>query len=210
MTTTANTDGAGTATDTGTDVNDTTTDDTTTDGTTGAGGASEPNDTATGYDDKDAEIAKWREQARKNEQRAKANAAAAKELETIRAQSMTDQEKAVKAAREEGRAEALREAGKLLAEAEIRVAVGTRVTPKQLAALLEPIDAAKFLDEDGRPDKEAIAKWVDRVAPEPAEPAAGDTPPKPRDLGQGARGQTVPLAGDQLEQHLRQALGVAQ
>ena len=57
-----------------------------------------------------AEAEKWKAQARKNEERAKTNATAAKELETLRASTMTEQEKAVTEARDAGRLEAFAEA----------------------------------------------------------------------------------------------------
>jgi hypothetical protein len=55
-----------------------------------------------------AEAEKFKTLSRKHEERAKANAAAAKELEQLRQQSMTEQEKAVEQAKAEGRAEAIK------------------------------------------------------------------------------------------------------
>ena len=52
-----------------------------------------------------ADLEKWKAQARKHEERAKANANAAKELEQVRQASMSDQEKAVEIARQQARAE---------------------------------------------------------------------------------------------------------
>lgn len=101
--------------------------------------------------------------ARKHEDRAKANAAAARELEALRATSMTDQEKAVADAKAEARTETLREVGGKLADAAIRVAAAGR--PVDVDALIEGIDATKFLDANGDPDTKAIGAWMDRVAP---------------------------------------------
>lgn len=121
-------------------------------------------------------------EARKHEDRAKANATAAKELETFKQSSMTEQEKAVATARAEAKAEAMREVGGKLAEAAIRVAAAGRSV--DVDALLEGIDASKFLDDNGDPNDKAITAWVDRVAP--VDDSA--KPPPRRDLGQGARG----------------------
>lgn len=109
-----------------------------------------------------AELAKWKELARRNEQQAKANH---RELEALKAQTMTDQEKAVGAARAEGRAEATAEFGGKLAHAEIRAAAAGR--PVNVDALLEGVDATKFLNDSGEPNTKAITAWLDKVAPVP-------------------------------------------
>lgn len=177
---------ATTAPDTGTDIAATTTDTTTTPDT----------------GDLAAEVQKWQNLARKHEERAKANAAAAKELETLRAQSMTDQEKAVAAARTEARAEALREFGTSRVDDAIRVAAAGRNI--DVDGLLEALDRARFIGENGEPDRAAIAAWIDRIAPKP-----DDNGPRPLDLGQGVRGgQNAALNGDPLERSLKQALGI--
>lgn len=146
-----------------------------TEGTEGAGSTT----TSTEGTDTAAEIEKWKKLSRKHEDQAKANAAAAKELETLRQKSMTDQEKAVDDAKTSTRQETLREVGGKLAEASIRVAAAGRNV--DVDALVEGIDATKFLDDNGDPDTKAITAWVDRVAP------VGDGKPGKRDLGLGAR-----------------------
>lgn len=126
-------------------------------------------------------------EARKHEDRAKANATAAKELEALKAKSMSELELAVDAARKEGRAEATAEYGGRLAEASIRVAAAGR--PVDVDALLEGIDASKFLDASGDPNTKAITAWMDKVAPlsDPGHkkpnvvPREGTTTPKPGD-----------------------------
>ena len=111
-----------------------------------------------------AEVEKWKQFARKHEERAKANSNAAKELEKLKQASMTEQEKAVEQARAEARAEALREVGVSLVEAQVKVAANGRGV--DVDALLEGLDKTKFLNGDGQPDTEAITKWVDRIAPD--------------------------------------------
>ena len=167
-----------TTTDTGAD---TATDATTTDTT--ATNADTSTDTA-------AEIAKWKALAQKHEDRARSNAGAVKELETLKQQSMSDTDKAVAQARTEARAEALKEVGGRLAEAAIKVAAAGRNV--DIDALLEGVDASRFLDADGEPNTKAIAAWVDRVAPAVEE----DKTPLKRDLGVGVRGQQPTAIGD--------------
>lgn len=151
--------------------------DTTTDTTT----TGDSTTTTTDGTDTAAELENWKKLARKHEDRAKANAQAAKELEQLKQSSMNETEKAVAAAKAEARTEALREVGGKLAEASIRVAAAGRNV--DVDALIEGIDASKFLDDAGDPDTKAITAWVDKVAP-----AGDDKAPVRRDLGLGARG----------------------
>lgn len=161
-------------------------------------------DTTTESTDLAAEVEKWKQLARKHEDRAKANSGAARELEQLRQQSMTDQEKAVAVARNEGRAEALREAATALVDAEVRIAAAGRQI--DVAALLEGLDRTRFVDDDGRPKSDAIKAWIEKVAPA-AETTSTTSPAY--DLGQGARGrQNMPLNGDPLEKALKNAVGV--
>lgn len=154
-----------------------------------------PSDTDTA-----AELEKWKAQARKHEERAKANAKAASELEQLRRQSMTDLEKAVDEAKAAGRAEALREIGGERVADAVRVAAAGR--PVDVDALLEGLDRARFLTEEGQPDTAAITAWVDKVAPKGEE-----RPPGFPDLGQGARTSALPLNGDPLTQALARMVG---
>lgn len=158
-------------------------------------------------DDPAAERDRLREElikARKWEQRAKENAAAAKELEQFRQQSMTDTEKAVDAARNEGRAEGARTASERIARAEIRAAAAGRNV--DVEALLEGVDPKRFLDDDGEPDTKAIAAWMDRVAPaaKESEQAQQGWP----DLGQGVRSVQSTSLGDPLLRDLKRTLGI--
>lgn len=131
-----------------------------------------------------AEVEKWRSLARKHEDRAKANNAAAKELEALRQSQMSEQEKAVEAAKAQARTEALREVGSHLVAAEFRATAAGRLDAEQVAALIEDLDMTKYLTESGEVDTERVAKKVDALAPKPAEQTAPVWP----DLGQGPRG----------------------
>lgn len=141
---------------------------------------------ATG-DDPANELAKWKELARKNEAKAKANAQAVSELAALKASQMTDTDRAVQTARDEAKAAALKSLGVRLVASEVRVAAAGRQV--DVDTLLEGMDASKFLDADGEPDTTAIQGWVDKVSP----PAATEDPktlPFP-DLGQGTRSGAV-------------------
>lgn len=156
-----------------------------------------------------AEAEKFKALHRKQEERAKANAAAAKQLETLRRESMTEQEKAVAEAVEKARSETMREFGGRLVEAEVRAAVAAR--PVDAEALLEGLDRSRFLTDDGEPDRDAIAKWVDRIAPAPSDEDSQPTQGFP-DLGQGARraapDKSTALNGDPLMRDLKSKLGI--
>lgn len=150
-----------------------------------------------------AELEKWKAQARKHEERAKANAQAAKELDTLRQSSMSDQEKAVATARAEARTETMREVGAKLAAASIRTAAAGRV--EVTAELLEGVNLSAFVDDDGEVDEAKVARWVDSIAPKPDENGRTVVP----DLGQGARqNRNTPLGSDPLERDLKHALGI--
>jgi hypothetical protein len=136
-------------------------------------------DTGTETPDHAAEAEKWKALARKHEAQAKANAKAAKELEEFRKQSMTDTEKAIEEARTEGRRQALTEAGSRIAAAEVRAAATGRMTAEQLDTLVDNVNLTRFVTDTGDVDRDAVTKFVDGIAPQPAE--------KPFDLGQGAR-----------------------
>lgn len=142
------------------------------------------------------EAEKWKALARKHEEKAKANADAAKKLADLERQNMTDLEAAVDKAKTEARAEVTAQFGGRLASEAVRAAAAGRVA--DVDALLEGIDPARFLGDDGEPDRDAIGAWVDRIAP-----AQTDEPDIVRtlDLGQGAR-ETVATTTDPLQKAL--------
>lgn len=150
-----------------------------------------------------AEAEKIKAEARKWEDRAKANSTAAKELEQLRQSAMTDQEKAVAEAKATGRLEALVEAAGKVASAEIKAAAAGRLTDDQVSTLLEGLNLAAFVGEDGEVDAAKVKTFVDGIAPEPK----NDTPVF--DLGQGARGGgNTALNGDPLLRSVQEKLGI--
>lgn len=159
--------------------------------------------TETAAPDLTAEVEKWKALSKKNEDRAKANADAAKELDKFRQQSMTETEKAVEQARAEARTAALAEAGGKVARAEIRAAAAGRLDAAALDVLIDGLNLAKFLDEDGEVDTEKVAAFVDGIAPKEDEEKPAGFP----DLGQGAR-STTPLNGDPLLRDVKHVLGI--
>jgi hypothetical protein len=107
-----------------------------------------------------------------------------KELDELRQASMSEQEKAVEAAKAAGRAEAVLESGKRLARAELRAHGSEKGL--DVTALIEDVDLSKFVGADGEPDEQAISKAVDRWA------AMAPASQRPRgDIGQGVRGKSV-------------------
>lgn len=153
--------------------------------------------------DPSAEIEKWKALARKNEERAKANAGAAKELEKLRETMMSDQERAIAEARAAGRAETLAEVSAELVAASITATAAGRLGPEQISKLVANVNPLNFLGDDGRVSAELVAEFVDGIAPTPNEPAA----PAPLDLGQGTRGAPPALNSSELENSLRKAVG---
>lgn len=157
-----------------------------------------------------AELDKWKTQARKNEERAKANANAAKELEALRASTMSDTEKAIAEAEARGRSAATAELAVELVDAALKVAAGSRLTPEQLEVLTSGLDRTKFLGENGKVDAASVATFIDGIAPAQTTTEQPATPPgfpPPPDLGQGARGNPPALNSDALLGSLKRAVG---
>lgn len=143
-----------------------------------------------------AEAEKWQALSRKNEERAKSNGDAAKELEKLRQASMSDQEKAVAVAVEAAKAETMRTVGARLVDAEVKAAAAGRTV--DVEALLEGLDRSRFLDDSGEPNTKAITAWVDRIAPvtEPSKPGFPDLGQGQRGNGNGALALNDPLLKD--------------
>jgi hypothetical protein len=147
--------------------------------------ASDELDKGSGLDWK-AEAEKYKALARKHEQRAKTNAGAAKELEKFRESQLTEQEKAIKQAREEGLTEGRSVGDKRLIRAEvIAAAAGKAADPGDVYAILTGTGALSGVEVngDGEVDTEAIRGLVESLVKDKPHLAAVRTP------GFGARGQ---------------------
>ena len=131
----------------------------------------------------------------------KAHKEATAELDNLRKQFMTDQERAVVEAKEAGRTEALTAMGARLVEAEFRVAGAGRVPTETLNRILDAIDVKPFVDQAGQPNSKAIQEFIEGIAP-------AERGPDPLDLGQGSRGQAYALNSDPLLRDLKQHLGI--
>lgn len=104
----------------------------------------------------------WKAEARKWEKLAKGNKNAAEELEKLRKQSMTEQEKAVAEAKAAGAGEAAKTYGSRLAAAELKAAAASKGV--DLSSIGDLIDASRFVGEDGEVDTAAITKAVDKLS----------------------------------------------
>lgn len=129
----------------------------------------------------------------------KSKAQRADELESANA---TDLEKAAKTARDEGRAEALREATPRLVKAEFRAAAKGVLTREQLDSLLEDIDLGRFVTEDGDVDEAKIGKKIESLAPPKKDDEEQQRFP---DLGGGNRGKTSTVTN--MNDRIRQLAG---
>jgi len=125
-----------------------------------------------------AEVEKWKSLSRKNEQQAKANVAAAKELEEIKKSQLSETEKLIEQTKTETAQEIRREFATKLVDAELKSALQGRVM--EAGALLS-FDKSFFILEDGNIDSEAVQSWVEAHSKTTEIPAP--------DLGQGNRGK---------------------
>lgn len=159
-------------------------------------------DTATNEPkDWEAEATRLREEltkARKWEERAKENSAAAKEAEKARLAAMSESERAVAEAEARGRTAAAVDYGKELAQTQFDAAAGRKNPEFDTAKALRRLDLKTLLDEDGRPDPKEIAAAVADLIPDPIS--------GPPSLDGGAR--TTATNGD-FNQVLRRAAGRA-
>lgn len=137
----------------------------------------EPDATPTG-DAKDwqADAEKWKSLSRKHEAAFKS---VSDELQQLKAQSMTDAEKAIAEAEQRGRDAAAQQYQKQIAEASFKAAAAGRVA--DVDALLELVDVSKFIAPDGAIDSEAISAAIERfiaAAPQPRKFGSPDAGPK--------------------------------
>ena len=125
-----------------------------------------------------AEVDKWKSLSRKNEQQAKSNMAAAKELEDIKKSQLSETEKLVEQTKEETALSVRREFATKLVDAELKSALQGRLL--EAGALLS-FDKSSFVQDDGNIDSDAIQSWVEAHSKQSEIPAP--------DLGQGSRGK---------------------
>ena len=115
--------------------------------------------------EQEREAEKWKTQSRKHEDRAKSNAEKAKELEKLKESQLGDNDKAIAQARAEERAKVRGEYGGRLVAAEVRVQAANRMSSDAVDALIEMIDPARFLNDDGEVDTDTVRAHVEKLAP---------------------------------------------
>lgn len=108
-----------------------------------------------------SEAAKHRTEAR----------AAAAELEKLRTASLSESEKAVAEAEQRGRLSAATEFGQRLARSAFVAEAARRNPGYDAAAVLDDLNLARYVGEDGEPDSKAIAKAVERLVPAVEQPS---------------------------------------
>jgi hypothetical protein len=127
-----------------------------------------------------AEVDKWKALSRKNEDRFKATSA---ELDQFRQESMSDADKAIEAAKAEGRNAALAEVGTRIADAELRAQAAAAGVELPSAEFL---NMSRFIGSDGSVDSDAVTAFVSSLP----KPAAG--PAFRQDIGLGRQGGQAP------------------
>ncbi len=141
------------------------------------------------------QVAYWKAQSRKHENTVRARSdyddlkTKAKERDDLVAANATEQERAVAAAKAEGRSEAMRAAGPRLVEAHFMAAAAGRLDEDRVRAILEPLNADHFLTDSGDVDTAKVTTYVNGIAPVMGTgkpPAVG-----PSSRGQGQRNSSA-------------------
>lgn len=133
----------------------------------------------------------------------KAAKAAEVELEKLRTDAMSEQEKAIAAARAEARAEALEAANARLVRAEVRAAAAGRLANPDLAPRLLNLDEFEVGD-DGEVDTAAITKALDALVE--AEPYLAVSAKRPAGTADGgARNPSAATSTTDMNALLRAA-----
>lgn len=161
----------------------------TTEGTEATGGDGAT--TEAGTDEKDwrtdldlavAEVEKWKGLSRKHEDNAKKYAPKAKKWDEHETASKSDADKAIDTARTEARAEALRESGQKAARSILSASLKAAKV-NDVDDILDDLNLAKFVDDDGEINQDAIDKAIARFSP--------SKPGAPSAEGQGEQGGQI-------------------
>ncbi len=125
----------------------------------------------TGAPDLTAEVEKWKALARKHEQKAKDLAPAAQRLAELEQASQSETERAVAKARQEAdqsaRAEERGTWAQRLAAAQFVALAARRNAKFDAQAVLDDLNLARYVGDDGEPDDKALDGVVDRLVPAP-------------------------------------------
>lgn len=112
-----------------------------------------------------------------------------KDLDQLRQAQMSESEKAVAEAEARGRATAAAEFGQKLAAARFVAEAARRNAEFDATAVLEDLNLAKYVTDDGEPDTKGLAAVVERLVPEKAAPAG----PRFGNADLGPRNTPAPL-----------------
>lgn len=140
-----------------------------------------------------AEAEKWKGLSRKHEEQAKANAQAHKDLEELRKQNLTESERAVSDARDQGLKEGRSESRQVIARFAVDAAAA-KAGRSVSDAVLARLNLADLVGDDNRVDEAAVQELVAGFAP--ATPGA--PPPDERRnvaTGQGTRSSSKDRGG---------------
>jgi hypothetical protein len=105
------------------------------------------------------------------------------EVAKLKQSQLSESDKVIAKAREEGKHEALKQSGARLAAAEFRAKAATRLGGLAEALDIDLIDFSRFTDDTGEPDIRKIETAVDKLAsalPEPNGKVAPTVPGGPR------------------------------
>jgi hypothetical protein len=116
----------------------------------------------------------------------KAAKEARKQLDALKQASMNEQEKAVEAARAEGRAEATKSATARIVASEIRAAAGRKLADPEDAVRL--LDHDDFVGEDGEINNRKLGAAIDRLLKD--KPYLGGATPRTGTPDQGPQGNS--------------------
>jgi hypothetical protein len=139
------------------------------------------------------QAAYWKYQSRRHEATAKSRAdydelkGKAEEADRLRQERETENEKAVREAREAGEAEAAKKLAPMLVQQAFRAEAKGVLTDDQRDALLEDLDLTKYLTDTGEVDTDKVNKKVAAFAPADG---GGNGSGKPGTGGQGRRKET--------------------
>ena len=142
------------------------------------------------------DVTKWKAMSRKNE---KAHKEALDRIRELEQQNESDQQKAVREAADAARSEVLKQVGAERVADAVRVAAAGRDT--DIDSLVEALDATKFLDDGGNPDRARINEWVNKITPERT---SGNPFP---DVGQGHTSSSPAASSDPFLADLKRAVG---
>lgn len=149
------------------------------------------------------QVAYWKHQARKHEDRSKAfdgltpEAVAdlrskAERHDALERELMSDKDKAVLEAQESAKAETLKAVTPKLVAAEFKAAAAGRIEADRLKEIIEPLDLSKFLTSKGEVDEAKVASYVNGIAPVAPAQRRG-----PSSVGLGNRQHSDGSPGDQ-------------